>query len=316
VVTDGVPMVSIIIPARPDEAKIAAVDAARKLDYPAEKIEIILARGQQPSVQRNAALRAARGEIVYFLDDDSRPPPQNLRRALEHFKAVEVKMVGGPNLCPPDASALQQAFALTMGSWLAFGPSRARYRAVGIARESSEKELILCNLLARREAVLELGGFDESLYPNEENALMDALQKDGGKLIYDPDLIVFRHPRGSFKAFGKMLLNYGRGRAEQFRVLPTIGSALNFAPPLFCVYLLALPVLPRFLWWPLAAYLAAVLAQAILLLPARRLVWVPLISGLIFTSHVCYGLGFWRGCFTALRSPPAHVAADVKLERV
>jgi GT2 family glycosyltransferase len=308
-------MVSIIIPARPDESKVAAVAAARQLDYPPEKIEIILARGKQPSVQRNSAMRAARGEIIYFLDDDSRPPPQNLRRALEYFKSPEVKMVGGPNLCPPDAPALQQAFALTMGSWLAFGPSRARYRAVGKTRPSSEKELILCNLLARRQDVLDQGGFDESLYPNEENALMDALQQKGGQLIYDPELTVFRHPRPNFNSFCKMLLNYGRGRAEQFRVLPTMGSALNFAPPLFCVYLLALPVLPKVFWWPLVAYFLAVAAQAMALLPLRRLFWMPLISGLIFTSHVCYGLGFWRGCFTALRSPPAHIATEVKLER-
>jgi len=59
------------------------------------------------------------------------------------------------------------------------------------------------------------------------------LQKRGGKLIYDPQLIVHRRPRHSLRAFLKMLLTYGRGRAEQFRVTPTFGSALNFVPPLF-----------------------------------------------------------------------------------
>ena len=91
--------------------------------------------------------------------------------------------------------------------------------------------------------MLELGGFNEALYPNEENALMDELQKRGGKLIYDPQLVVHRRPRSNLKAFAKMLLTYGRGRAEQFRLHPTPGSALNFVPPLFCVYLLALPFL-------------------------------------------------------------------------
>src|ERR1700741_3102494 len=91
--------------------------------------------------------------------------------------------------------------------------------------------------------MLELGGFDEALYPNEENALMDELQKRGGLLIYDPELIVHRRPRHSLKAFCKMLMTYGRGRAEQFRLHPTPGSALNFVPPLFCLYLAALLVL-------------------------------------------------------------------------
>ena len=82
---------------------MAAVTAARALDYPADKVEIILARGKQPSVQRNTALRAARGELIYFLDDDSLALPGNLRRAVEHFRDPQVQMAGGPNLCPADA---------------------------------------------------------------------------------------------------------------------------------------------------------------------------------------------------------------------
>jgi hypothetical protein len=159
-------------------------------------------------------------------------------------------MAGGPNLCPPDAPGLEQVFALVLSSWLAFGPSRARYAKVGRPRPSSEKELILCNLVARRQPLLDLGGFNEALYPNEENALMDELQKRGGVLLYDPEIAVFRRPRSSLKAFAKMLLTYGRGRAEQFRLHPTPGSALNFVPPLFCLYLVIAPFLGRVGWFP------------------------------------------------------------------
>src|ERR1700722_7888293 len=226
------------------QAEVEAVTAAKRLDYPREKLEIIVARGKQPSVQRNAAMRAARGELIYFLDDDSTPKPGNLLSAAKAFANPQVKMLGGPNLCPKEAPMIEQVFALVHGSWLAFFSSRARYASVGRARETSEKELILCNLIARRDAMLELGGFNEALYPNEENALMDELQKRGGKLLYDPDLIVYRRPRSNLKAFARMLMNYGRGRAEQFRFNPTMGSAPNFAPPLFLVYCVLMMVLP------------------------------------------------------------------------
>src|SRR6478672_8676601 len=110
------PTVTIIIPTRPEQAEIKAVIAAKQLDYPADKLEILVARGRQPSVQRNTALRQATGELIYFLDDDSMPGPRNLQAAIQHFADPAVKMLGGPNLCPPDAPALEQVFALVLGS--------------------------------------------------------------------------------------------------------------------------------------------------------------------------------------------------------
>ena len=229
------PLVSVIIAAPPDMAVIAAVAAARKLDYPADRLEIIVARGRQPSVQRNAALRVARGEWVYFLDDDALPPAGNLRRAAKFFSIPEVAMVGGPNLCPPDAPPLEKIFAVVLASWLAFGPSRARYAPVGAERDAGEKELILCNLLARRAPVMERGGFNEALYPNEENALMDELQQHGLRLVYDPQLSVGRRPRcerhssqqGDGEGLNDHSRRHGSGSLEGVLEVQTYGEKLH-----------------------------------------------------------------------------------------
>jgi succinoglycan biosynthesis protein ExoA len=309
----ALPSVSIIIAARPDQAEIQSIAAARKLDYPPEKIEIVVARGKQPSVQRNAALRAARHELIYFLDDDSIPLPQNLTRAARHFIDPNVKMVGGPNLCPNEASPLEKAFALTMASPLAFGPSAARYRSKGSARESSEKELILCNLMARRDLLVELGGFDESLYPNEENALMDEAQRRGGKLLHDPDFIVWRRPRSTVKAFVRMLFNYGRGRAEQLRAHPTPGSLLNLAPPLFLIYLAALPFLPL-LGILLVPYGVLVALQALLVAARSGISTIFFVAAGIVATHIFYGAGFWAGLFRNFKKPRRQ--PEVALETV
>jgi cellulose synthase/poly-beta-1,6-N-acetylglucosamine synthase-like glycosyltransferase len=317
-VTYDLPSVTVLIAARPDMTlpDIKAVAGVHQLDYPPDKLEIIVARGKQPSVQRNTGMKSAHGEIVYFLDDDSVPQPQSLRKAVRLFKDPAVKIVGGPNVCPTDAPTLEQVFALVLGSWLAFGPSRARYSAVGAARESSEKELILCNMAARRDAMLELGGFNETLYPNEENALMDELQKRGGKLIYDPEVVVSRRPRGSLKSFYKMVMTYGRGRAEQFRVHPTFGSALNFIPPLFCAYLVALCFLPLICTAPLGLYVIGVLVQTIALMPRGGLFRSLCAAPLIVLVHVLYGIGFWRGLFTKLKPPGERPNMPVTLETV
>ena len=319
---ENVPSITVLIAARPNQAEIKAVAGSHALDYPTDRLDVIVARGTQPSAQRNAALKAARGDLIYFLDDDSAPVPGNLRRAAAHFSDLKVQMVGGPNLCPREAPPLEQVFALVLASWLAFGPSRARYAAVGKVRETSEKELILCNLLARRQALLELGGFNEALYPNEENALMDELQERGGKMIYDPQLIVHRRPRASLKSFVRMLLTYGRGRAEQFRLHPTPGSALNFVPPLFCVYLLILPLLlmltpfGKVCLVPLVFYVLAVLAQAAVLAAGGRVLQSLAAIPLIVLTHILYGFGFWRGLFTTLRPPGQQPPGQVRLETV
>ncbi|MBE0544873.1 MAG: glycosyltransferase [Verrucomicrobia bacterium] len=326
--SDSLPSVTVIIPTRPDGGEPKAVAAARALDYPSDKLEIIVARGRQPSVQRNAALRAAHGELVYFLDDDSVAAPGNLRRAVEHFRDPNVQIVGGPNLCPADAPVLEQVLALVLASWLAFGPSRARYTPVGKLRQTGEKELILCNQLARRATVLKHGGFNEALYPNEENALMDDIQKADGKLLYDPELVVYRRPRRTIKSFAKMLLTYGRGRAEQFRVNPTFGSALNFAPPLFLIYLLTLPILwsitfhPDSEWLlkayevPLLLYLVAVILQIMVLMARGGVAHSLCALPLMVMAHLLYGAGFWRGLFTTLNRTQANSPTAVTLETI
>lgn len=304
--SEHLPSVTVIIPARPDEAEVTAVKAARDLDYPADKLEIILARGKQPSVQRNTALRAAKGELIYFLDDDALPSSANLRHAIEHFRDPKVQMLGGPNICPADAPFLEQVFALVLSSWIAFGPSRARYAKVGKVRETSEKELILCNMLGRRETLLAHGGFNEALYPNEENALMDNIQKTGGKLMYDPELFVWRRPRRTLEQFMRMLMNYGRGRAEQFRTTPTLGSLPNFVPPLFCAYLAVL--IPAAYFWPvallpLAIYYFAIIVQGLTLIPRGGMIRSLCALPFLVETHIFYGIGFWRGLFTPLKPP-------------
>ena len=322
------PVISIIIAAPPAMQEVQAVAAARALAYPADRLEIVLARGRQPSVQRNAALRAARGEWVYFLDDDALPPPANLRRVEKLLSEPDVAMIGGPNLCPPDAPFLEQVFAVALASWLAFGPSRARYAPVGQIRDTGEKELILCNTLARRAALLELGGFNEALYPNEENALMDELQKRGRRLVYDPEFFVHRRPRRTLPSFLKMLRTYGRGRAEQFRLHPTPGSALNFVPPLFCLYLVLLaaleisvgnkisPALKFTLAAPLGFYLLAVIGQTVASTFSAGLVRAVVAMPLLVASHIYYGLGFWRGLFTKLAVAGDQPRTEVVLEKI
>ena len=103
---------------------------------------------------------------------------------------------------------------------------------------------------------------------------------------------------------------------------PTPGSAMNFVPTLFLVYLAALPFLVSLtssgkMWLlPLAFYGLAVLAQAGVLV-AQGGLWRGLAAGpLIVLTHVLYGYGFWRGLFTRLKPAEQRAPVAVGLERV
>ena len=134
--------------------------------------------------------------------------------------------------------------------------------------------------------------------------------------------MVYRRPRPTLTRFARMLRTYGRGRAEQLRLHPTPGSALNFVPPLFCLYLLALPFLlvltsvGTICLAMLALYALAVLAQAGVLVTRGGLLRSLGAIPLIVLTHVLYGLGFWHGLVTTLKSPGQRPPNEVKLETI
>ena len=149
---------------------------------------------------------------------------------------------------------------------------------------------------------------------------MDQLQRSGAKLIYDPQFIAHRRPRPTLRAFCKMLFTYGRGRAEQFRRHPTLGSALNFVPPLICLYLVATMVGARWLgplvFAPLGLFLLVVIGQTVASSARHGVIRSWFALPLLIATPVFYGLGFWRGLTTRLNTAGSKPVTEVTLERM
>ncbi len=304
--SESPPRITVIIAARAGQTPRRALDGLFGCRLSRKHFEVLLASGCRPSRQRNLAAKEAKGEILYFLDDDSVVCRSALERLLQIFAKRDAAAAGGPNLCPEDAPPLQQMFAALMGSWLVFGPSCARYRQVGRGRATTEKELILCNLAVHRSEFERVGGFDESLYPNEENAFLDRLARAGRALWYDPDLVVYRYPRDTVAAFLVMFFRYGRGRGEQVRRHPSRGSILNFAPALLVLGLAALAgwCAVSESWadpwrspavWPWWLYLAFLGSLSLKISRSQGIVAGVLAAPLAGVAHCAYGVGLWKG---------------------
>ncbi|MBI4976379.1 MAG: glycosyltransferase [Spirochaetes bacterium] len=300
-------MVTIIIPHRPDESIAGTVARLSKMKYPKACIEIYGVSGNQPSAQRNACIRKAKGDIIYFIDNDSEVTPGNIMHAVELFaRDPKIAVIGGPNVAKSSDSALQKAFSAALTSPFGAGPVANRYRTSGGIRETTDRELILCNLFVRRSVLMKEGLFKEDFYPNEENELMDRLRVAGYKLYYHPDIIVHRSPRATMASFIKMLLNYGRGRFQQLAHAPRIQNATFLIPAFFVLYLAsfaAVPFIPvamsfkllyciPLMLWALLAVVASILTRATLLRTRHILTMMPM---LFFVIHFFYGVGIFYG---------------------
>jgi succinoglycan biosynthesis protein ExoA len=308
--------ISIIIPIKPGLMPQAAGRIV-SLGWLSEHCELLVAEGTNPSCQRNQAVQQATGEIIYFLDDDALVAPDTLQRLEQHFGDSQVVVVGGPSCTPATDSVLQQGIGAVLGSLLGAGGVRNRYRAVGTVRQTTERELILCNLAIRRDAFLAVGGLDERLYPNEENELLDRLKKAGGKLLHDPAVAVERSQRSSIPAFGKQMYRYGRGRAEQTRIAGFSGL-MPFVPLVFLLYLLTLPFMPLLLWWgPLMLYLALVTACTVYTGVRERTFGFLLLLPVLFPLlHISNGAGLLVGFLLPLKRQTCYNQPSVTVRRM
>ncbi|MGZ3689129.1 MAG: glycosyltransferase, partial [Bdellovibrionota bacterium] len=160
---------------------------------------------------------------ICFLDDDAFVDPQFLEQFARAREALpEAVSIGGPNLTPPGASFFSTAAGLALSSRLATFLSFARYRPRGPIRFTDENELALCNLFFRLDT-LGPDPFPEALFCGEENWLLSRLEKQGHRLVYDPDLKAWHDRRASPGSLGLQIYRYGKGRgenllAESFRI--------------------------------------------------------------------------------------------------
>jgi len=293
------PMASIVIPVPPSMSCPLAIKELSKLDYPRDRYEVIVARGYQPSRQRNAAAREATGEILLFLDDDSLVDANLLKTNTAYFSDESVACVGGPNIEADEHGVTGRAINCVLASL--FGDFRGckRFARRGHPRAVGEDGLILCNVSVRRDIFDRIGGFPEQLYPNEENAFFSKVTSilKGSKLMYVPDAFVRRSRPSTSKEFVRKVFGYGVGRLNQTFVRPTWVCAIRLLMGFFPLYWIAVPLIsPRLAFLSLVVYAAGDALMAAKIFVGTRSVKVTELSALLFPAmHLAYGCGILWG---------------------
>jgi len=304
---------SIIIPVKPG-GYVAACEHLRKIMPDDPRYEVLLAEGCAPSQQRNRAAQEASGDVLYFLDDDSLILPENLALCSAGMNDPAVAVVGGPSLTPADDSPLQQLIGCALASAFGSGAVHNRYCAHGETRETTDKELILCNLAVRRSVFADLGGFNECLYPNEENEFLERVTSAGYTLLHNPSMGVHRSQRRTLKAFIRQMFAYGRGRGQQ-TLITSAYSVTSFIPLFFVLYLVLALMCIKYvlLLVPLVIYLCAALLSSLLVLRRTGRLLSLLLVVIYPLMHVVNGIGLLWGLINGKPGPVHDSSIQIKI---
>lgn len=199
-------------------------------------LEIIVGEGDNPSEQRNRLAEISSSEWILFLDDDSKPAADFFETYCKLIEThSDMVISGGPSVLLEEKSVLSRLSLCFFTSSFGIGPFKSRYMPFGKTRRASEKDLISCNLLVKRDFFLSIGGFHKELHPNEENEFLKKSKE--AKIYYEPDAIVYRKPRSTFLKFLWQMYRYGEGRAKHIHFRNSKTDFLFLLPPFFLVYI-------------------------------------------------------------------------------
>ncbi|MEP4077775.1 glycosyltransferase [Haloferula sp.] len=161
------------------------------------------------SAARNAGAEAAKGEILAFTDDDCEPDAAWLAEIAPCF-AKGWDAAGGPNLPPPPSNRTEAVVAAAPGA------------ASHVMLDDDEAEHVPgCNLLVRRSAYFDIGGFDPAFRTAGDDVdFCWRLRDSGYRIGFSPTSFVWHHRRPSLRGYLKQQIGYGHAEAMLMRKHP------------------------------------------------------------------------------------------------
>jgi succinoglycan biosynthesis protein ExoA len=327
------PGVSVVMPVLNEEGHLeVAVRRVLAQDYPGE-LEVILAVGpsrdgtreiayalaavdprvrvvDNPAAHTPAALNigiaASQHEIIVRVDGHAELLDGYVKRAVELLEETGAANVGGV-MDAQGSTPFEEAVAVAYTTRLGLGGS-----AFHLAESpAGEADTVFLGVY-RKDAVVAVGGFDESMHRAQDWELNYRLRTSGHKIWFSPELRVTYRPRSTLPALMKQMYETGRWRREVVQRYPETATPRYFAPPVTLLGVLAGSVggllgvvfncrLLRLGFLAPAGYLTLIIVGSLIMarrMSAAALLRLPLV---LAATHLAWGAGFLVGRTSSAR---------------
>jgi len=317
------PRVSVVLPCRNEAGHIeACLQSILGQELPDGQIEIIVADGistdgtreylqrmaaQHPQLHvlnnpgrivsrgLNAAIRAARGEVIVRMDAHTTYAPDYIKQCLTVLSETGADNVGGP-MRTTALEYMQRAIRAVFHSPFAVGGARSH-------RPDYEGyvDTVIYGCW-NRDVFERVGYFDEELVRNQDDEHNLRIVRTGGKIYQSPRIRSAYHVRGSLPALFRQYMQYGYWKVLVIRKHQVPASVRHLVPGAFLASLCSLLLLGSF--WPSALWVAggltalyAVMTLLASLITAYQTEWalLPVLPLVFCCFHLGYGYGFLRG---------------------
>jgi succinoglycan biosynthesis protein ExoA len=247
------PGVSVVMPVLNEERHLeAAICRVLDQEYPGE-LEVIIAVGPSSDRTReiadalavtdsrirvvdnpaartptalNLGIAASRHKIIVRVDGHGELTDGYIRRAVELLDETGAANVGGV-MVAQGTTPFEEAVATAYTSRLGLGGS-----AFHLAESpAAEAETVFLGVF-RKDALLAVGGFDETMHRAQDWELNYRLRSSGHKIWFSPELRVTYRPRSTLLGLMKQMYETGKWRRELVRRHPNTATARYLAPPL------------------------------------------------------------------------------------
>jgi glycosyltransferase involved in cell wall biosynthesis len=196
------------------------IELERALEPYMNRIRYIKQENRGAGAARNEAVRAARGEFVAFLDADDLWLPGYLEEQLAFLRERQCDLVCADALHFGDSPLAGRTY---MEAFMEKAPPTGEVTFLGLV--SAEQSLITSGVLARREPILQVGLFDETLRNSQDFDLWLRLLRHGARLAYQRRLLV--HYRFHENSLSGDEINRN---TRQLRVYDKIENSFDLAP--------------------------------------------------------------------------------------